>query len=51
MKPNGAMIVCGIFYANVRDNKLRYYLFNKEITKSIEDSLVVSATDASIKEG
>ena len=51
MKLNRAMIVYGIFNANVRENELRYYLFNKEIIKSIEDRLGVSATDASIKEG
>ena len=50
MKLNRAMIVYGIFHVNVRENKPRYYLFNEEITKSIEDRLAVSATEASVKE-
>jgi len=35
----------------VRENELMYYPFNEKTTKSIEESLAVAATDASVKEG
>ena len=51
MKPNEAMKVYSTFHANMIENELTYYLFNEELTKSIEDGLAVSATEASVKEG
>ena len=50
MKPHGTVILHGIFHADARGNEITYYPFDEEMSKSIEESVVVVAADASVKE-
>ena len=50
MKSNRLIIVYSIFCVNARENEPRHYPFNEDAIKSIEESLAVAATDASVKE-
>ena len=50
MKPNQSIVVYGTFHVHMEETEIRYFPFNNEITKSIQENKAVAATDASVKD-